>query len=161
VLALRVVVVLLLVAGLTGCGSSDEEEIRDVFAALEKAREDRDARTACDRLVTVEEPGRAAEGEAEREREQEAEREGGDEGEGEADREAAGCERAFEQTVENARTGLRSYEQDVRKVEVDGHRATADVAIVAVRSDGSEIRRTVKYELAHERGDWRLVLHPE
>jgi hypothetical protein len=149
VLALRVVVVLLLVAGLTGCGSSDEEEIRDVFAALEKARKDHDARTACDRLVTVEEPGRAAEDEAEREREEEA------------DREAAGCERAFEQTVENARTGLRSYEQDVRKVEVDGHRATADVAIVAVRSDGSEIRRTVKYDLAHERGGWRLVLHPE
>lgn len=164
------------ILALAGCGGGAEGEIRDTLGSFAKAREEGDAEAACERLVAIAPEGERREGPELRE-EGEGEAEGEDQREeGEGEREEAGhvgegeeeselrpgaCERAFASVVASARGGLRSYEQDVEDVEVHGERASARVRVHAVRSDGSEITRTITYRLAERDGRWRILLYPE
>ena len=143
--SILIVLAILLAAGCGG--TSDADQIRGVLAKLQTARDRHDARTACDELVTVEEPGRPAE-----------EKDGGGE---EADAESASCERDFARALSAAGADLTSYAQHVQAVKVHGDRAVAHVRVTATRRDGSALRRSVDYELARRDGGWRLVLHPE
>ena len=142
-------VALAVLALAAGCGGDDpEQQVTQLMTELRQVQESGDAKKACEEVYVVQEHGREPETE-------EAEKEG--EGGGER----AGCEPAFERSLEQRRAAVERLETKLVRVDVEGEEGTAVLHTTATRTDGSSFERDVPYAVVHTEEGWRVRISPE
>lgn len=128
---------------LAGCGGgSDEDQITKLMGELRATQESGDAKRACEEVYVVREHGREPEEEGE-------------------DGERAGCEPAFERSIEQRKAAVARLKTKLVRVDVKGEDATAVLHWSATRADGSRFERDVPYAVVHTEEGWRVAISPE